>query len=89
MGDVTAGGNTVAECWHNTKLALKRLVEAGLPISIHKWQFLEWQVNLLGIILANAKIQLGKKAFRWLFCSKLPRNVRELQGLLRKLNYAA
>ena len=89
LDDVTAGGNTVAECWHNTKLALKRLVEAGLPISIRKCQFLERQVNLLGLILANAKIQLGKKAFRRLFCSELPRNVRELQGLLGKLNYAA
>ena len=41
LDDVIAGGNTVAECWHNTKLALKRLVEAGLPISIQKCQFLE------------------------------------------------
>ena len=64
LDDKTAGGNNAAECWHNTKLALKCLVEAGLPISIRKCQFLEWQVNLLGLILANAKTQLRKKAFR-------------------------
>ena len=81
LDDVAAGGDIVAKCWHNTKLALKHLVEAGLPISIHKCQFLEWQINLLGTILANAKIQQGKKAFRQLFCSKLPRNVQELQNL--------
>ena len=40
LNDVTVGGNTVAECWHNTKLALKRLVEAGLPMSIREFQFL-------------------------------------------------
>ena len=89
LDDVTLGGNTVAESWHNTELALKRLVEARLPISIQKCQFLEWQINLLGLILANAKIQLGKKVFRRLFSSELPRNVRELQGLLGKLNYVA
>ena len=56
LDDETAVRNTVAKCWHNTKLALKRLVEAGLPITICKCQFLERQVNLLGLILANAQI---------------------------------
>ena len=64
LDNVTTGRKTVAKCWHHTKLTLKCLVETVLPISIQKCQFLEWQENLLGIILTNAKIQLGKKVFR-------------------------
>ena len=44
---------------------------------------------MLGMVLWDSNIVLGEKAMKKFFNTSLPKNLRELQGLLGKLNFAS
>jgi hypothetical protein len=44
---------------------------------------------MLGVVVAGDLFQLGKKALSKAFASELPRNLRELQSLLGRFNFAS
>lgn len=47
------------------------------------------KIDILGVVLASERYQLGKKATAKLLCSQIPRNLSQLQSLLGKLNHCA
>ena len=78
LDDCTVGGVTVQECWEDTLEAMKRLLAAGLPLNVGKLKLLQREVPVLGVVLADEKFQLGKKALAKAFASKIPRTLVEL-----------
>ena len=68
---------------------LKRLTLAGFPISITKCKFLEVQIDYLGMVLTDGKYGLGPKSLRNMLIGKLLTSIREVKGLLGRLNYAS
>lgn len=77
------------ENWHHTLCALRRLTYAGLPVNIGKCEFLVPRLKMLGVFLWNDHYSLGNKSIQRLYGSILPSSLKELQGLLGKLNYAS
>ena len=75
--------------WDDTHNALKRLTFGGLPINIWKCDLLTTQTHVLNILLWDSNITLGFKAMQKFFGANLPTNLRELQGLLGRLNFAS
>lgn len=51
IGSVSTGGVGEPGCWPDTLLALKRLTDAGFPISIKKCRFLIKELDVLGMVL--------------------------------------
>lgn len=90
LDDVIVGKKGgVLETWEDTINAMGRLTVAGLPINIWKCDLLTWNVNVLGMLYWDNTITLGFKAMAKFFGSKLPTNLRELQGLMGRLNFAS
>jgi hypothetical protein len=65
------------------------LAEAGFPISIKKCDFLVLELNFLGMVLAEKRFALGRKSLQNLLAGDLPTNLREVRGLLGKLNFSS
>ena len=78
LDDCTVGGNTIEECWADTLEAMKRLIRAGMPLNVGKLKLLQLEVPVLGMVLAEERYQLGKKALAKLFASTLPEDLHEL-----------
>ncbi len=78
LDDCTIGGNTVEGCWRDTLEGMKRLLAAGLPLNVGKLKLLQRSVPVLGVVLAEERFQLGKKALAKAFASKIPRTLVEL-----------
>lgn len=64
--------------WVDTMKAMTLMILAGIPVNIKKCQFLVAKLSILGYILCQDCIQLGDKAVKKLFGSKLPRTRKEL-----------
>ena len=79
LDDCTIGGNTVEECWRDTVECMARLIRAGMPLNAGKLHLLQLEVPVLGMVLAEERFQLGKKALGKAFASTLPTNLNELQ----------
>ena len=68
--------------------AMRRLVRRGFPLNAWKLQLLVRTLNVLGVLMAGSKYQIGNKAMKKLFGSSLPRNAKELMALMGRLNFA-
>lgn len=66
-----------------------RLTKAGFPISVKKCTFFVPVLNYLGMVLAEKRFALGKKSIQNMLIGELPTNIREVKGLLGKLNFAS
>jgi hypothetical protein len=89
VDDVGTGGSTIEEAWGNTMKCLRRLSNAGFPISITKCKFLQLKLDYLGMVLADTHYGIGPKSLRNMLVGKLPTSIREVKGLLGRLNYAS
>ncbi len=89
LDDCNVGGRTLRECWHNTLEAMWRLLKVGLPMNAWKLKLLQTSLEMLGVVLSRDTFYLGKKALAKAFESTLPRTLKELQGLVGKLNFAS
>ena len=69
--------------------AMIKLAEAGFPISIKKCDFLAMELSYLGLILAEKRFALGKKSLQNILAGDLPTSIREVRGLLGKLNFTS
>ena len=78
IDDVHFAGWTVADTWHNTLEAIRRLTHRGLLINAWKLQLLMRWVSILGYELVSDIFQLGRKSLGKLFGSELPINDCEL-----------
>ena len=78
LDDVTIPGQGVLSVWRDTLEAMRRLIEAGFPLNAWKLQLLVSMLVVLGYVLQDHRYQLGVKAMRKLFRSKIPGSYREL-----------
>ena len=80
--------NEVVPLWRDTLEAMHRLVRRGFPLNAWKLQLLVRTLNVLGVLLAGSRYQLGSKALKKLFGSSLPKCAKYLMALLGRLNFA-
>ena len=89
LDDATVGGPDIRSMWDDTLLMIRKLVSAGFPINILKCQFLVRSLTILGVVLAEDRYCLGNKALHKLFYAGLTSDLRSLQSLLGRLNFAS
>jgi hypothetical protein len=89
IDDVHPYGNTVDETWHHTLGAIRAIVKAGMLLNLGKCTLLATDVVVLGYALCKGSYRLGDKALKKLISSKIPTTLRELQGVMGKLNYCS
>lgn len=89
LDDATLGGNTLESCWADTLEGMRRLLAAGFPLNVGKLKLMQRSVPILGVVLAEERFQLGKKALAKAFASQIPRSLVELQQLLGRFNFAS
>ena len=87
--DITPHGQSMDEVWDDTLRTIACLSKWGFMINLTKSSFLVTEATLLGFDVREGGYQLGEKALKRLFGSKIPTNLKELQGLLGRLNFVS
>ena len=68
---------------------LRTLVNMGFMVNLRKCKFLTCKAAILGLELTERGFALGLKFLGNLHKVQIPTNLKELQGLVGKLMYAA
>ena len=82
LDDVVFAANNLLPLWEDTLEAMQCLVHCGFPLNAWKLQLLVRTLNVLGVLMAGSRQQIGNKAMKKLFSTKLPRNAKELMALM-------
>lgn len=89
IDDIHPHGTAIPAVWADTVKVVGALVDAGFMLNLSKCWFLVSDLVVLGFRLFQHEYQLGKKALGKLLGATIPSNLRELQALMGKLNFAA
>ena len=88
LDNVVLAANDILPLWEDTLEPMQPLVCSGFPLNTWKLQLLVRTLNVLGVLLAGSRYQLGSKALKKLFGSSLPKCAKDLMALLGRLNFA-
>lgn len=87
--DITPFGHDKNSTWNTTVKTIARLAYNGYMLNLNKCVFLAKSADLLGLHVWNGRYQLGEKALAKLFLSHIPTDLKGLQGLLGRCNFAS
>ena len=79
--------NDVLPLWEDTLEPMQPLVCRGFPLNAWKLQLLVHTLNILGMLMAVSRYQIGNKAMKKLFGSNLPCNAKDFMALMGLLNF--
>ena len=82
-------GQSMDEVWDDILRTIACLSKRGSMIILTKSSLLVTEAKLLGFDVSEGSYQLGEKALKRPFGSKIPTNLKELQGLLGRLNFVS
>lgn len=76
--DGTVYGDDLTRVWEDTLEWIRILAEEGIMINIKKCKFLVSRVELLGMLVHCAGVQIGTKSMRSWFNTQLPHTFRQV-----------
>ena len=87
LDDIITGGNTVEQCWENTRKVLDKLKEFKVKVNWEKSQFFVKEVEYLGHVISGEGIRPSEKKLEAIKEAPRPTNVTQLQAFLGLINF--
>jgi hypothetical protein len=89
LDDIVVFSKTKEEHLHHLREIFKRLQKAEFYLKLHKCQFMQKRIKLLGHVIEDGKIMAADEHIQKILEWEQPKNKRQLQALIGLVNYVA